>query len=47
MNQNRGKILDNLGATKIIITLIWEENESDNDYIEQLLKLLKRLMKHK
>lgn len=40
----RAIMLDNLGGTKVIITLIWEENEADNEYIEQLLILLKRLM---
>jgi inositol 1,4,5-triphosphate receptor type 3 len=33
-----------IGGTKIIIILIWEENESDNEYIIQLLVLLKELM---
>ncbi|CAD8204536.1 unnamed protein product [Paramecium pentaurelia] len=44
IDQNRIKILDQLGGTKIILTLIWEENESENDYIIQLLILIKELM---
>ncbi|CAD8201229.1 unnamed protein product [Paramecium pentaurelia] len=41
---NRIQILDQLGGTKVILTLIWEENESENDYIIQLLILIKGLL---
>lgn len=29
----RIKLFDSLSGTKIVLTLIWEENESENDYI--------------
>lgn len=36
---------DRLNATKILMTLLWNENEVEYDYLKQLLKLFIALLR--